>query len=200
MANILASFRALAKQTDGDFGKFVNTTQKPRDTAQRWRAFKNIARFFKNPLGYMYWKTEPFHKAGRVRFLWCMAVFHCYSSFILWVLVKNKKEKMIDHWRWRNGEQNAMHGTMNRDRRFPVNRIKNYVRYSNFHQVRRNKRLSMIHLNWWCRDQNFRKYFEMRKKKDIRPALSGFAHESIFADTTAKNLEISKMRASQESR
>jgi len=58
----------------------------------------------------------------------------------------------------------------------------------------------MIHLNWWCRDQNFRKYFEMRKKKDIKPALSGFAHESIFKETTAKNLEISQMRLSKESR
>jgi len=59
---------------------------------------------------------------------------------------------MIEHWRWRIGEENKTHGAMNRDRRFPVNRIKNYVRYSNFHQIRRNKRLNMIHLNWWCRD------------------------------------------------
>ena len=42
-------FRALAKETDGDFGKFILNTKKPRDNAQKWRAFKNIARFFKNP-------------------------------------------------------------------------------------------------------------------------------------------------------
>ena len=190
----------MAKHTDGDFGKFVNNTKKPRDEAQRWRAFKNIARFFKNPFGYMYWKMEPFHRQNRVRFLWGMVIFHLWSSFLLYVMVKNKKEKMIEHWRYRIGETNKLTGLENRDRRMPVNRIKNYVRYSNFHQVRRNKRLSMIHLNWWCRDQNFRKYFEMRKKKDIRPALSGFAHESIFKETTAKNLEISQMRHSQESR
>ena len=192
--------RALAKDTDGDFGKFVNNTKKPRDDAQRWRAFKNIARFFKNPMGYLYWKTDGFHKQNRVRFLWAMVVFHLWSSFLLYVMVKNKKEKMIEHWRYRIGETNKTHASLTRDRRFPVNRIKNYVRYSNFHQVRRNKRLNMIHLNWWCRDQNFRKYFEMRKKKDIKPALSGFAHESIFKETTAKNLEISQMRLSKESR
>ena len=49
--------RALAKETDGDFTKFVQNMKKPRDDAQRFRAFKNIARFFKNPMGYIYWKV-----------------------------------------------------------------------------------------------------------------------------------------------
>ena len=49
--------RALAKETDGDFTKFVNNTNKPRDMAQKWRAFKNIARWFKNPFGYTFWKV-----------------------------------------------------------------------------------------------------------------------------------------------
>merc|ERR1711862_412281 len=113
-------------------------------------------------------------------------------------MVKNKKERMIDHWRYRIGESNKTHGTLNRDRRFPANRIKNYVRYSNFHQVRRNKRLSMIHLNWWCRDQNFRKYFEMRKRNDIKPSLSGFYHEEIFDAQTNKNQAIANMRNSRQ--
>ena len=48
--------RALLKATDGDITKWVEQTKKPRDNAQKWRAFKNIARFFKNPFGYSYWK------------------------------------------------------------------------------------------------------------------------------------------------
>merc|ERR1740116_565604 len=104
---------------------------------------------------------------------------------------------MIDHWRWRVGEQNSTHGTMNRDRRFPVNRIKNYVRYSNFHQIRRNKRISMIHTNWWCRDQNFRKYFDMRKRNGIEPSMSGFQHEALYDATMKKNQEWAALRASQ---
>lgn len=53
--------RSLAKETDGDFAKFVLTTRKPRDMAQKWRAFKNMARMVKNPAAYLYWKLEPLH-------------------------------------------------------------------------------------------------------------------------------------------
>merc|ERR1719469_363546 len=132
--------------------------------------------------------------------MWVALTFHLYQSFLLYVMVKNKKEKMIENWRWHLGETNSKHPLAVRDRRMPADRKKNYVRYSNFHQGLRNKRISMIHLNWRCRDQNFRKYFEMCKKNDIKPALSGFAHESIFKQTTAKNLEISQMRHTHESR
>ena len=96
-----------------------------------------------------------------------MLVFHLYSSFVLWLGTKYKKESMIGKWRWANGEINKFHGLEKSDRRFPADRKKNYVRYSNVHQVRRNKRVSMIHTNWWCRDQNFRKYFDMRKRHGI---------------------------------
>ena len=113
-------------------------------------------------------------------------------------MVKNKKERMIDHWRFRLGEISKTHGTLTRDRRLPADHKKNYVRYSNFHQIRRNKRLNMVWTNWWCRDQNFRKYFEMRKRHGIKPSLSGFYHEQIYNDTAAKNLKISQMRASRE--
>ena len=145
-------FRALAKETDGDFGKFVQNMKKPRDEAQKWRAFKNISRFFKNPFGYTYWKVNPFHEQNRVRLMWACLIYHLYNSFLLYVLVKNKKENMTSHWRYRIGETNDRHGPAHSNVRHPANRIKNYVRYSNFHQVRRNKRLSMIYTNWWCRD------------------------------------------------
>lgn len=105
---------------------------------------------------------------------------------------------MIEHWRYRVGEVNKRHDSGHSDRRYPVDRKKNYVRYSNFHQIRRQKRLNMIWTNWWCRDQNFRKYFEMRKKHNIRPSLSGFYHEKIYTDVAAQNLKISKMRHSRE--
>ena len=125
---------------------------KPRDEAQKWRAFKNITRFFKNPFGYVYWKVEPFHNQNRFRFVYALVAFHLYSSFLLWVAAKNKKERYVEHFRWRIGQVDKHHGQLTPDRRFPANRIKNYVRYSNFHQTKRNKRVCMIHLNWWCRD------------------------------------------------
>jgi len=106
---------------------------------------------------------------------------------------------MIENWRFRLGETSKSYGDRHRDRRFPVDRKKNYVRYSNFHQIRRNKRISMMWTNWWCRDQNFRKYFEMRKKHGIRPALSGFYHESLYNETEKRNKEFAAMRASRQS-
>jgi len=44
-----------------------------------------------------------------------------------------EKELMIAHWRYMIGETNKSHGPAHRDRRFPADRKKNYVRYSNFH-------------------------------------------------------------------
>ena len=177
--------------------KFIANTKKPRDEAQKWRAFKNISRFFKNPFAYTYWKMNPLHEANRVRFMWVALTFHLYQSFLLYVMVKNKKEKMIENWRWHLGETNSKHPLAVRDRRMPADRKKNYVRYSNFHQGLRNKRISMIHLNWWCRDQNFRKYFQMRKKHDIAPSDTGFAHEAIYEEAAKKNASIAAMRHSR---
>lgn len=111
-----------------------------------------------------------------------------------------EKERMIEHWHYRLGEITKRHGLHHRDRRFPADRKKCYVRYSNFHQKLRNKRLSMIWTNWWCRDQNFRKYFEMRKKNGIKPALSGFYHEQIYKDTASKNKELWAMRQTWKSK
>ena len=125
--------RSLAKETDGDFGKFVNSTKKPRDNAQKWRMFKNIARFYKNPFGYLYWKTEVFRQNSRMRLSWALLIFHLYQSFLLYLVVKNKKEKMIQQWRWVNGDSNKQYDPPHRDRRMPADRKKNYVRYSNFH-------------------------------------------------------------------
>ena len=184
----------MAKDTDGDFSKFVNDMKKPRDDAQRWRAYKNFSRFFKNPFGYVYWKMEPFHRQNRFRFAWAIVVFNLWSSFLLYVSIKGVKDSMVGQWYYRIGQMDKQTMPPVKDMRHPANRIKNYVRYSNFHQARRNKRLNMIHLNWWCRDQNFRKYFEMRKKHDIRPSESGFYHEPIFEAATQKNREIAAMR------
>ena len=83
------------------------------------------------------------------------------------------------------------------ERNMPRNSHKEYLRYSNFHQKTRAKNIQSMHYNWWCRDQNFRKYFEMRKRHGIRPALSGFYHEQIYADVEKKNWELSQRRASR---
>ena len=191
--------RALAKETDGDYTKFVAKTAKPRDMAQKWRAFKNFARFWKNPAGYTFWKFANMANQNRIRVVWAILIWNLYQSFYVWIVCKTQKESKMGRWLWAVGELDTNVGIPHEDA-MPADRKKNYVRYSNFHQVRRNKRTSMIHTNWWCRDQNFRKYFEMRKRHNITPAISGFYHDSLYETTRAKNSEWAALRHSRTSR
>ena len=186
--------RALAKQSDGDLSKFVMQSQKPRDVAQKYRAFRNFTRFFKNPVGYIYWKMQPLHSQNRVRVIWVLLVAQLYCSFVAWAVNKNQKESMIQFWLHSVGELSHQQGMMTNPIPFPADRHKNYLRYSNFHQKLRNKRTSMIWTSWWCRDQNFRKYFEMRKKHGIRPSLSGFHHEKIYKNYIEHQVTMHKKR------
>ena len=187
----------MAKEYDGDFAKMVNKTGKPRDEAQKWRAFKNFTRFFKNPFGYTFWKVATLSNQNRIRFIYVLMVFHLYQSFMLYLLTKSKKENMIANWRWHIGENNKHYSNPTSDRRFPAHRHKNYLRYSNFHQQLKNKRISMIHTNWWCRDQVFRKYFDIRKRNGMEPSMSGFYHEDVDAKTKAQNTEWARIRANK---
>ena len=161
----------------------MQKTNKPRDQAQKWRAFKNITRFYKNPFGYMYWKLASLSAQNRLRVTYALLIFHLYQSFMLYLLTKMKKDAMINKWKWHIGDSNRFYDKEHSDRRFPVDRHKNYVRYTNPHQVLRNKRISSIHTNWWCRDQVFRKYFDMRKKHGIKPSMSGFYHDPLYQHT-----------------
>ena len=193
-------FRALARETDGDFTKFVDNTKKPFDEAQKWRVFKNITRFQKNPIAYIYWKVEPFHANGRMKIMYFLLGFNLITSAMLNMHAKMQKEGRCKMWRWRNGETSYQYDTVKAERSMPYDIKKNAVRYSNFHQKRRNKRTSAIMTNWWCRDQNFRKYFQMRKKHDIRPSETGFYHEPLYEETVRKNVEWAAMRKAQQAK
>ena len=61
-------------------------------------------------------------------------------------------------------------------------------------QLREKQRLKRM---YGLMESQFRKYFEMRKRHGIRPALSGFYHEQIYADVEKKNWELSQRRASR---
>lgn len=190
--------RALAKNTDGDLTRFTMQSQKPRDVAQKWRVFKNIVRLFKNPFAYIYWKMEPLHRQNRIRIAWFLLVAQLYCSFVAWAGVRGKKRSMIEFWMHSIGETNKSQGMERESQRFPADRHKNYIRYSNFHQKLRSKQLSSIWTSWWCRDQNFRKYFEMRKKHGIRPSDTGFYHEKIYQDHIAHEAAWHKRRQARE--
>ena len=154
---------------------------------------------WKNPIGYLYWKTDVFSKNNRIRFLYINLFYMLYQSYLTTALIRSKKSMMIEHWRYQTGQTNDNY-VMQNPKTMPYDRHKNYIRYSNFHQVRRNKRLGMMHLNWWCRDQNFRKYFEMRKKHDMRPSTKNFYHEAIHAESTKQNVAFAAMRHSRQAK
>jgi hypothetical protein len=48
--------RRLLKDSDGDLAKFSIEMNKPKDYGYKWRTFKNIARFVKNPTGFAFWR------------------------------------------------------------------------------------------------------------------------------------------------
>jgi hypothetical protein len=43
---------------------------------------------------------------------------------------------------------------------------------SNFNSINKNPIEHCVTTAYWCRDQNFRKYFEMRKKNGISPSVN----------------------------
>ena len=142
--------------------------------------FRNITRFVKNPFGYIYWKMAPLANANRIRIIWAILMWQMYATFITYTYVKTTKENMINNWYYRTGMISDTQGPPKNGERFPADRKKNYVRYSNFHQKTREKKMNLIMFNWWSRDQNFRKYFAMRKKNGIRPSETGFRHTAIY--------------------
>jgi hypothetical protein len=43
---------------------------------------------------------------------------------------------------------------------------------ANFNGIYKNMNEHCITTAYWCRDQNFRKYFELRKKNNIKPSVN----------------------------
>ena len=154
--------------------------------AQRMRAFKNISRFQKNPFAYIYWKIMPLHNAGRIRFTVIIAFYQLYMNLMTsWTTKLSKEAKEYMYW-WRIGQVSTNHTHPHDKERMSVIRTKNYLRYSNFHQLRRNREVNQVTTNFWSRDQCFRKYFQMRKKHGIEPSMTGFKHIPMWEENQKK--------------
>ena len=68
------SMRSLGRQYDWDMEKFRND-KKPADRGNKRRIFKNIFRFFKNPLGHTAWKMKGILVGGRVMVTFFIIMF-----------------------------------------------------------------------------------------------------------------------------
>jgi hypothetical protein len=101
-----------------------------------------------------------------------------WQSFVM----KTMKDNRNRLYNFSIGMYTPYHSEPHGDRRMPAIRTKNYLRYSNFHQIRRNKDINQVFTNFWCRDQNFRKYFRMRKKNGQEPSLTEFKHLSMWTE------------------
>ena len=108
-----------------------------------------------------------------------MLVAHLFFGVVGTVTYKSKLEVLQKKWLYQVGLLNKYNSGFKDPRSYPANLHKNYLRYSNLNQKSKNKKSKSFMLNWWSRDQNFRKYFEMRKKNGLRPAETGFYHDKI---------------------
>ena len=59
------SMRSLGRQYNWEMEKYRND-KKPADRGNKRRFIKNLFRFFKNPYGFIHWKTKRWYTGGRV--------------------------------------------------------------------------------------------------------------------------------------
>jgi hypothetical protein len=87
--------RRLLKDYDGDLSKFSLNLKKPRDFGQRWRWFKTLTVFSKNPIGYTSWRWLYGENLGRPFLkIWNLAVMLHIAGYA--VLIRNQaKSKPI---------------------------------------------------------------------------------------------------------
>lgn len=66
---------------------------------------------------------------------------------------------------------------------------------SNFNGINKNPIEHCITTAYWCRDQNFRKYFEMRKKNGIKPSVNTntYYNKSFATSYPNNHIELSRL-------
>eukprot|EP00357_Protocruzia_adherens_P019823 CAMPEP_0115003836 /NCGR_PEP_ID=MMETSP0216-20121206/18852_1 /TAXON_ID=223996 /ORGANISM="Protocruzia adherens, Strain Boccale" /LENGTH=211 /DNA_ID=CAMNT_0002369725 /DNA_START=30 /DNA_END=665 /DNA_ORIENTATION=- len=159
----VAIHRAIGKDNNGDISKWMQS-KKGVDRGEAWRVMKNLSRFVKNPLGYLYWKTTGLFDSGRIRIHHLMLLFIFYMNYDIIAQTKLAPNYYIN-------KMYARIGLKNLPTQDPV---REYSRGSDTQglivmETAEEKCSNNIHLNYQCRDQNYRKYLAMRAKKDILP-------------------------------
>ncbi len=94
-------------------------TKKPRDEAQRWRAFKNITRFHRNALGYIYWKTLPYFSKNRFRLVYALLFYHMWNTWMLMAQCRDTKTTAIEHYAYATGRSSEMYRGLSTRYRMP---------------------------------------------------------------------------------
>jgi len=171
---ILIVYRNVYKYTDGDLAKISLDMSKPKDYAYKWRWNKNVARFFKNPLGYTAWRYIYMQNQNRGPTLWTITVLTicCVNTYLLSKKSKYYRKTMRE-WQIDRGIQLwSLNKNDYIDDRLvtgpDTTTFKKHI--SNFNAMFKNPHGRCATTAYWCRDQNFRKYFEIRKRHGIEPS------------------------------
>jgi len=155
-------YRSMGKQYDWELEKFRLSKKYPdRGNKRRW--WKNLFRVVKHPLGYLFWKTYKFRTAkGRIittamgiGFTLMIIRYKRYSFQVAkknqYVLLSGKNIEGSGQTNQGYYDQFMLKQTM------PLTQFLYYEIPG-----------SKIVVNP-CRDQNYRKYFELRKKYGLKP-------------------------------
>jgi len=155
-------YRSMGKQYDWELEKFRLAKKYPdRGNKRRW--FKNMFRLIKHPMGYLWWKTYRFRTAKGRLMATCMgiaAIFTLYKYKYLSMQLQKKATYAL--FSGKNVEGTG---------------VSNMGYYD---QILAKQAMPLTELLYYevpghkiivspCRDQNYRKYFELRKKHGINP-------------------------------
>lgn len=95
------AYRSLGRQFDWDMEKFRNGP-KPADRGNKRRFFKNVARFVKNPSGFVFWKG--FRVIQRAHLLLTFLIFGFVGDFFFQRRIANG-QKLIDNYLYYQGSE-----------------------------------------------------------------------------------------------
>lgn len=167
--------RNLLKQTDGDLAKISLDMKKDKDYGYMWRLNKNIARVFKNPIGFATWRYAYQLNMNRGLNPWTIFMLAgCFASTLQLAMKSKEYRDKENEWRMRRGIENwRLDKNSFIDDRVvtgpDTTTFKKHI--SNFNAQFKEPHVRCYTNPYWCRDQNFRKYFEMRKKNGIEPSI-----------------------------
>ena len=80
----------------------------------------------------------------------------------------------LEIYRWNRGQKDFVPHRGWEDKRIVVGPDTTFLKkkIANFNSINKNPQGRMATTAYWCRDQNFRKYFQMRKKNGIEPSVN----------------------------
>lgn len=169
---------------------------KPKDYAYKWRLNKNMARIFKNPISYFTWRYIYMVNQNRAPSLWTLAILALCVSNTYYLAQKSKSYRTSQReWRIKRGIQLwSLNKNDFIDTRLvtgpDTTTFKKHI--SNYNSMFKNPHPRCQTTAYWCRDQNFRKYFEIRKRHGIEPSTN---ESTYYNKDKEQNYWLSLMKA-----